>query len=372
MIRVLNIVSDTNIGGAGRAVLAYLGGMDRGSFEAAVLLPRGSMLKGPVEELGIQTFEIDAMRDKSFDRAAIRLQKQVIRDFDPDIVHTHGSLSGRIAGKRCGKRVVFTRHSAFPFPAWVRKTPVRLIYRALYEHYADRIVVISPAGAKLLTDIGVDESKLDIMMNGAARVPEASAEELDKFRRTHGISPGELTAGILARIEEYKGHLCILEALRLVLDHGVRMKLIIAGTGSFENEVRAGVERLGLGEYVIFTGFVSDVSTVLSAMDIQINASYVSETSSLSLIEGMSLGIPMAASDCCGNPWVVDDGVSGLLFTPQDPAALAECLERLSDEALRRRLGEGAREAYEARFTAEHYAHGLENVYRKALGKEKQ
>lgn len=373
MIKVLNIISDTNVGGAGRAVLNYLKYMDRSEFTAAVAVPVGSRLTERVRALGIQVFEIDAMADKSLDTSASRKLRALIREFDPDIVHTHGSISGRIAAKKCGKKVVFTRHSAFPFPSYVRKTPLRLVYKYLYEHYSDRIVAISPAGAKIMTDCGISEKKIDVMMNGVEPVKRADSEICAAISEKYGIEDGDFVVGILARIEEYKGHLDILDALKLLRDEGRKVKLIIAGTGGFEDAVKKRTEELLLSECVIFTGFVDDVSTVLSVMDVQLNASYISETSSLSLLEGMSMGLPAVASDCCGNPWLVDDGGSGLLFRPREPSDLAEKLKRLMDEPeLLSKLGAGAYRAYTERFTGKVYAENLENIYRKTVSAERE
>ena len=374
MIKVLNVISDTNVGGAGRAVLNYLKYMDKNEFSAAVVVPVGSFLTERVRALGVTVFEIDAMADKSLDSAASKKLRQVIHEYNPDIVHTHGSLSGRVAAKKCGKKVVFTRHSAFPFPAYVRKTPLKLLYQYLYEHYSDRIITISPAGAKIMTDCGISEKKIDVMMNGVEPVLRCSDEKCAVLRREYDIKDGEFVFGVLARIEEYKGHLDVLDALKALRGEGRKAKLIIAGTGSFESAVKAHAAALDLAENVVFTGFVEDVAAVLSLMDVQVNASYVSETSSLSLLEGFSMGLPAVASNCCGNPWLVDDGVSGLLFQPQNGVDLAEKLKQLMDTpTLLKALGKGAENAYREKFTGTVYAENLEKVYRRALlcGKER-
>ena len=59
MIRVLNIISDTNIGGAGRVLINYLQYADRKQFDTSVAVPRGSLLKAPLEELGTAVYEVD-------------------------------------------------------------------------------------------------------------------------------------------------------------------------------------------------------------------------------------------------------------------------------------------------------------------------
>lgn len=376
MIKVLNILSDTNIGGAGRSVLEYLAGMDRTRFKAICLVPFGSQLRPRVEELGVEVVETKIRGDKSFDPAAIAVLKREIRSIDPDIVHTHGSLSGRIAARQCGKKVVFTRHSAFPFSPKITGTPLKYGYRYLYGHYADMIVVISPAGEEVLRPLGLPKEKITVMMNGTAPLRRADTLERTRLRQELGIGEEDFVASIVARIEEYKGHTDVLAALKRVLAEEPHVKLIIAGTGSYEKTVQEKTAELGLENSVRFTGFLKDVAPVLSISDVQINASYVSETSSLSLIEGMSIGVPAIASNCCGNPWLVEDGVSGFLFRPRDSADLADKLLILARDSDRRTaLGQGALRSYEECFTGRIFAAGLEKVYTMLLegrdGKEK-
>ena len=65
MIRVLNVISDTNIGGAGRVILNYLRYADSSRFETWVAVRKGSLLKEPLEEAGARVLEVDGMADRS-------------------------------------------------------------------------------------------------------------------------------------------------------------------------------------------------------------------------------------------------------------------------------------------------------------------
>lgn len=97
MNTILQVISDTNIGGGGRSLLNYLSCQDRSQFQSQVVLPRGSALKGPVEALGVPVHEIDAMADRSMDLSAVAPLRRVIRAGGPGSVHTHGSMSARMA-----------------------------------------------------------------------------------------------------------------------------------------------------------------------------------------------------------------------------------------------------------------------------------
>lgn len=368
MIKVMNIISDTNIGGAGRVLINYMKYYDRENYIVSVVLPRGSKLVKPLAELGAKIYEVDGIADKSMDFKAIKLLKAVIGLEKPDIVHTHGSMSGRIAGKQCGKKVIYTRHSAFPIKSYMRKGPGRLFNKFINEHYADRIIAISPATAENLMDGGISPKYIETMMNGVEPVKRADEKTCSELKKQYNIGRGDFTLGILARIEDYKGHMDILEAVKILSDEGRNVKLIIAGTGSYEGEVWTKAQTLGIGDCVVFTGFISDVAPVLSILDVQLNASYISETSSLSILEGMSMGLPAIASNCCGNPWLVDDGKSGLLFEPRNALALAECISRVMDDnELLKNMGAEARRIYLERFTGERFAQRIEEIYKKTL-----
>jgi glycosyltransferase involved in cell wall biosynthesis len=368
MIRVLNIISDTNIGGAGRVLLNYLQYCDRTAFAPAVALPRGSLLKGPLEALDTPVYEVDGMADRSFDRRDVALLKQLLRQVRPDIVHTHGALSGRIAGRQTGCKVVYTRHCAFPVSPKLKYPPGRWVNKWVNEHYADQIIAISPAAAQNLIDGGISPGRITTMMNGVAPVARSGQAEQAALRTACGVREGEFVLGILARLEEYKGHLDILEAMALLRDRGRPVRLLIAGTGGFEAAIRARCHELDLDDQVTFLGFVDQVGPVLSILDLQLNASYGTETSSLSILEGLSMGLPAVVSDYGGNPWLIDDGEDGLLFRTRDGGDLAEKILRLMDrpEELSR-MGERAGEIFREKFTGQIMAEHIEAVYYAAL-----
>lgn len=365
MKRILNIISDTNIGGAGRVILNYLNYTDRSQFETLVAVPRGSLLKEPLEKAGAKVYEVDGMADRSYHKDDVKLLQTLIREVKPDLVHTHGALSGRIAAKRCHVPVVYSRHSAFPVPAKLRYPPGRWVNKLVNEYYADRIIAVSPATRDNLTDGGISPKKITVVMNGVAPVERISPEERAQLRSQLNIPEGCVVFGILARIEDYKGHLYLVEAARLLKERGVTgFRVLIAGTGAFEGQVAQAIEKDQVGDVVNMLGFRSDVAQLLGALDVQLNASYGTEATSLALLEGMSLGLPTVASDYGGNPWVIKDGEEGILFPSRNAAALADAMERLiQDGALREAMGRRALERFQREFTGEVFARNTEKIY---------
>ena len=173
--------------------------------------------------------------------------------------------------------------------------------------------------------------------------------------------------GILARVEEYKGHSVLLDAAEQLLSQGRRVKVLVAGEGRAEAAPAAAGGVLPPGDSV-FAGFIERVERALWAMDAQINASTESEGTSLSLLEGMSFGLPAVVSDIGGNPLLIQDGENGLVFPNRDSRALAGCVARLMDDpALLRRLGEEPNGRFEENYTGEIFAKHVEDVYRDVL-----
>ncbi len=373
MVKVLNIISDTNIGGAGRAVLSYLSRRDAERFDVSGAIPRGSRLKDRVKALGAHVYEINAMRDRSLDFAAISKLKELIRTADPDIVHTHGSLSGRIAGKLCGKTVIYTKHTAFPLTARQKRFPYKTVYKLINERFSDRIIAVGPASREVLLSGGVSDARIDTMMNGVEPLRAFTPEQREKLRALYGAQERTFLVGVLARLEEYKGFRDIVRAARILVDDGDDVLFLLAGDGSFKTELGSLIYEAGLGERVKLVGFVEDTAPFLAALDLQLNASTASETSSLALLEGMSIGLPAAASNVSGNPYVIRDGENGLLFPPGNAEAMAETIKRIMNDAeLRQKLSDGARRIFAADFTAERYAAEIEKVYLKALEGKKR
>ena len=365
MMRVLNIISDTNIGGAGRVILNYLRYADRENFETLVAIPRGSLLKEPLEEAGVPVYEVDGMADRSYHKDDVKLLQELIRQVKPDLVHTHGALSGRIAAKRCHVPVVYSRHSAFPVPAKLKYPPGRWVNKLINEHYADHIIAVSPATRDNLVESGISPKKITVVMNGIAPVPETSPEERAALRQSLDLSPNTFVFGILARIEDYKGHLYLVHAAKLLKDQGrTNFRILMAGTGSFEAEVSRAVVEMGVEDVVQMLGFRSDVDQLLNILDVQLNASYGTEATSLALLEGMSLGLPSIVSDYGGNPFLIEHGVNGLVFPSQDSQALSKCMARLMDHPNEvKSMGQRAKERFEAQFTGPVFARNIERIY---------
>ncbi|MBQ8400417.1 MAG: glycosyltransferase [Clostridia bacterium] len=366
MIRVLQILTDSNIGGAGRLLVNYLHNFDRSLFDMQVVLPEGAELIPLVEAEGYPVQTIENGRDRSFDMAAVGELKAIIRAYRPDIVHCHSSFSGKLAAWLC--RVpgrFYTRHCAFPQPKKLTTFPGKQINGLVNNTLSTHIVAVAQAARDDLTVTGVDPKKITVIINGVEPMRQASAEEKLALRQSLGFMENHFVCGISARLEEYKGHTYLLQAAEKLRASHPRLRYLVIGGGSMEEALKAEADARGLSDIVRFTGFVYDVAPYYGLMDLSINCSIGTETSCLALSEGYSLGIPAVASDFGGNPYMVTDGWNGYLVPQRDPAALAEKIAVIADDpVLYGKLCTGARESYEKKFTAAAMTRQMEALYR--------
>ena len=92
-IKVIEVSSDTNIGGAGKCLLTLLENFDYNTFDVKVVLPKNSLLKPHIDKMNIPVIEVDGIADKSLDFTAVKELRMIFKRERPDIVHTHASMS---------------------------------------------------------------------------------------------------------------------------------------------------------------------------------------------------------------------------------------------------------------------------------------
>lgn len=365
MLKVMNVISDSNIGGAGKCIITFLKYYDKKRFDVKTVVPRGSLLKKELEALGGEVIEADGIADKSLSVKGIRELKRIFKRYKPDIIHAHAAMSARIAGRMYGKaRIVFTRHSVFEPSKKISVGIGKAINGFINNSTADRIIAVADAAKENIVKTGVKPEKITVIKNGVEPISVITEDEIARLKSKYNVADGEYLLGIVARLNRVKGHIYILEALRRILDDGIKVKLLIAGTGDYEDEIRAKISELGIASNVIMAGFVPDVTGIMNILDLNLNASFGTEATSLSLLEGMSIGLPAVVSDFGGNPGVIENGVNGLIFKKCDSEDLYEKLKiLLTDKDETARLKSGCREVFEKRFRAEVMTDAIQKVY---------
>jgi glycosyltransferase involved in cell wall biosynthesis len=250
-----------------------------------------------------------------------------------------GGLAARWAGV---PRIVYRRGIAVS----VRDTALN---RLLYGKILHRLIVNSldtkrcvlSANAKL-----IPQDRIRLVYNGFdVETYDALPGEPLAARRGQ-----EVIIGNAGRLTPQKGQRYLLEAARLLKERGLEFRLLIAGTGESEDELKAEAVRLGVDNVTEFLGFVEEMKRFHASLDI-FALSSLWEGFGYVLAEAMASERPVAAFAVSSNPEVVEQEVTGLLTPPGDATALADALEILArDPALRADMGRKGRERLLERF----------------------
>jgi glycosyltransferase involved in cell wall biosynthesis len=257
------------------------------------------------------------------------------------IVHVHSTVRGSmyrkalvvLAAKALGRRVVLHIHSGPGDVASFRQglggAGAAVLRFSLRR--ADAVLSVSAASAAEL-ERAFGLTRIEVVPNAAPPVPATPPA---------AVRDGLLAVFLGGFANPVKGGRTMLEALERIVPGALR--IVLAGPGELPE---AGARLLEARSDVEWRGWLAgeEREAVLGSASIFILASS-SEGLPVALLEAMSAGLAIAATEVGGVPDVLDDGVEALLVAPEDPGALATAISRIAaDEGLRRRLGEAARE----------------------------
>ena len=371
MIKVMHVISDTNIGGAGKYLITICQNIDKDKFQISVVLPKGSLLIPELKETGVNLIEVDGMKDDSKDAKAIKMLKKIIDDNKPDIVHTHASIVARIAGRKSKSKpkIVYTKHCDFEVSKIYNNLIVRKLFGAFTKRYADMVIATSNHSKENLIKQGIKEDMILAIPNGTKGYNTLPEENKKKIRMKYNLT-NEFVIGYIARLVELKGHLYLLESVKYLKDNypNFNFKCMLIGSGEFEEKIKEKIEELDIKDKVILTGFVKDIESIVNILDIQVNCSYLSETTNLALLEGMSIGVPSVATDIGGTPDMIEQNVNGSVVHIKDAEAMAKEIYRIyADKDLYTKMRENSIKIFKEKYTEDKFVRNIEKVYENVL-----
>ena len=362
MIKVVEAISDTNIGGAGVLLLNRLENTDRRIIDTTVIIPKGSELKNRFFKLGVRVVEINCGKDSSFDIKTLAAYIYVIKKLSPDILSSHGSLNSRIAGILTGvPSCIYTRHCVYPVSGIYKIPPIRFLFGKATDLLSERVVAVSYSAKQNLTEMGVNPDKINVIINGAKELKSLDKAQRSELKKRLMIPQDSTVVAIYARLEACKDHKTFLRAARLLCSRDSNYRFLIVGKGSLAGVLSEYCKRLGISDKVIFTGFVEDISPYMNITDINVNCSIGTETSSLALSEGMSLSVPAVASNYGGNPYMIKNGINGYIYRSGDFRDLANKIEIAKKN--HRILGEKSRIRFENELNAASMTQKMQTLY---------
>lgn len=281
----------------------------------------------------------------------------------PDVAHinlsSHGSTLRKLAVARTARLLgvpyLIHLHGSEFRTYWQDASPAlaRRI-RDMFAH-ASGILVLGGVWRDFVAErVPEAASRIEILPNATARATSARAPR-----------EGVATILFLGELGERKGVPQLVEALSR-LPREASWRAVIAGNGAVD-ATRAAISGHDLSERVEVPGWVgpADVDRLLAEADILVLPSF-GENLPMSVIEGMARGLAVVTTPVGAVEDIIRDGETGLLVQPGDSLGLADALERVvSDETLRRRLGENARAFHEEHLEIERYVDRLVEIWRR-------
>jgi len=312
------------------------------------------------QALGLETFEATVKRQGDWtDFGRLR---DFFRREKVDVVHAHNqedSLVPAAAARLAGVPASFLSwHLPFPFR---NRTRGRLILALLHK----RMIPISNSVRDMHLENGVAAHRMEVIHHGAdVEALGALAADVPARRAALGLAPEDIAVGIIGRVAAEKGHRDLFEALKLLADTHPCLRAVVVGNGPDMPALRRDLALMGMAQKALFTGFRDDVSSVAAALDIVAVPSVWAEPSSPALLSAMALGKPVVATRVGGTAELVNDGETGLLVPPSDPAALAGAISRLAASPKERRdMGEAGRARAVAGFSMHDMVDRVEALY---------
>ncbi len=311
------------------------------------------------------------------DTVCYRALKRVLRDFRPDVVHTHsakGGFLGRMAAHALRvPAIVHTVHGApfHPYQRWYARELFRWC-----EAYAARrchaIVSVADAMTDLLVDAGVaPREKFTTVYSGMDVEPFLAADQhREAIRRELGFSDEHVVVGKIARLFHLKGHEQLIQAARRVVAKCPEVRFLLVGDGILREKLERQIADAGLNHAFCFAGLVPPerIPELLGAMDLLVHVS-LREGLARALPQALIAGRPAVSYDVDGAREVVIPEKTGFLVPPQTVEPLADAILRLArDPDLRRRLGEQGRGLFTEQFRHETMTRRLREIYQRLLG----
>ena len=385
-MRIAHIITRMIIGGAQENTLLNCLDLVRDHHDEVLLItgpslgPEGDLLgQGRAGELPVK--RIDSLRRAIHPRdvRAARAIRRTLRQFRPDVVHTHsakGGMLGRMVAYR--ERIPAIVHSVHGAPFHQYQTPPAREFFRRCERWAARrchhLISVADAMTDLMVEANVaPRSKFTTIYSGMDVEPFLNAEDhRERIRAKLEIKDDQIVIGKIARFFHLKGHDDLITAASRVVDRHRQVRFLLIGDGILRETMRQRIASLGLTDHFVFTGLVApdEVPPLIGAMDVLVHTSY-REGLARALPQALIAGRPVVSYDIDGAREVAVSGETGFLIPPGDTTALGDALVRLAgEEVLRHRLGREGRSRFTDQFRHQTMTTRIRALYERLLARD--
>jgi len=348
-IKILRVIARLNVGGPAIHTVLLTAALNNGSFETKLVTGSVSEQEGDMQYLaqthGVEPHYIPSLQREISPLADLKTVWalwQVIRQFKPDIIHTHTAKAGMI-GRFCAfwynilhiKRikVIHTFHGhVFHGYFSPLKTKFFINIERLLARLTDLIITITPTQQQEILSFGVGQKRqhkvipLGLDLNKFYEKPRKKGFT----NRNFSLPKGKMVIGTVARFVPIKNLALFLRVGRKLLDERNDIHFLMVGDGEERGQLEKLAKSLHMEKQVTFTGFLENLEEVYANLDIMMLTSN-NEGSPVSIIEAMTAGVPVVASNVGGVPDLFLDSGKHLLSPPGDVAAFTQAVAFLLD-----------------------------------------
>ncbi len=319
-IKILYLIDNSKLGGVQKYIYYLISGLSY-NYKKYLLCPNDGDFFSIFKRLNINLIESN-LNFAVIPRIIALLKKEKIK-----LIHANLGkaklISGIIKKLYPNIKIIFTEHFENPSHLVLENKTLygtfsKFVHKRLINHIDSYIAISDSVKNMLVEKEGVPERKISKIYNG---VP-ISYQKITNRATDNGKKKILFCAG---RLSMEKGYHHVIKSLKILTEKklGYDLNLIISGIGKEEKTLKTLANSLGLIDKVKFTGFISDIYNMLEKVDIFIQPS-LTEGLGIAILEAMSMGIPVIASDCGGIKEILKDGINGFLVPPGAEKLIAE------------------------------------------------
>jgi len=357
---ILFLSTSSGPGGAERVISNLSASLDPARFRAILCLFRTGWIQTHTESRGVRTYVIPT--HGMFDWRWILRLRRLLKDEHVDLIHAHefdANVQGTFVAALSGIPSVATVHGKNYFGEKIRR---RLAYRWV-SRKASMVAVSQNLKQFIVQKVGIDPEHVKVVYNGVDVLPQIDSSDMAKCNEELGLPFGNQIVGVVGNLYPVKGHQYLIASIPAVLAKCPNTTFIFAGRGQLEDELKAQALQLGVDGEIRFLGLRQDIPRILSILDVFVLPS-LSEGLSMAILEAMSAGKPVIATDVGGNPELVDDGETGYLVPSQSSQALADRLINvLTNRERALQFGKSGQCRAQGRFSLQTMIHEYQALY---------
>lgn len=360
-MRICQVLPEFFMGGAEAMCITLAAELKNLGHDVCIVSLRTyeSLLSERARSYGIEILFMN--KQLGLDLSCIPRLRKFFRSWKPDVIHTHLHALKYAYSASLGMGIphVHTIHYDVSTDTSRMHTITLPIYRYLFSHKKVTLVSLSEKIHDITTKhYNISAKDSPIACNGIDL-----SRCIPKQDYTLSSPPSLIHIG---RFQGVKNHSAIVNAVSELNRRGIRVNVRLYGDGDLAASIRTQISEMGLTEQVKLCGLANNVFPLLHNADMFVLPSK-HEGSPITIIEAMGTGLPVIASNVGGIPDMITDGVDGILIEP-NAQALADAIEKLlTDEALRKTLGENAKESVN-RFSSVTMAEEYLKLYTKLIG----